>query len=1170
MVYFSKPTVIILFFNILVTNLIPQVLSFAVRQDAKEIKFKKYTYESIYSDDELNQSVFTKRHLNILKNETKNLFEFAWDKYMEFGYPFDEVKPIVCLPNKKDMKDEFNSDRNDVLGNFTATLFDSLDTFIIMNDYENFQKYSSLINETYKNFKIDSNIQVFETNIRILGSLLTCHLFAIDDRTKFNLPDYNGFYLNLAYDLGKRLILAYNTDSGIPFPKTNLMRGPFYLPNNKQSETCSAGVTTLIIEFTLLSRLTNDPIFEKLTKFSFLKIWDSRSNIDLIPMTINPLTNIFNDRITGIGASIDSFYEYALKYSILFNDELFNNIWFKSIKSLLIFSEENMIFQNLYFFNGLITTDWIDSLSAFFPGLLALNGNLSISYKSYKFFLKIWNYYGSIPERLNIRINKYVLKYFESETYKFNSNAKGMTNHETSEFLLENSVNLHWYPLRPEFIESTYYLYRSTKDPIFLNIGQSILRQLRNEFLSPCGFSGIDNIKYNLKKDRMESFVLSETLKYLYLLFDEDNFTHRFNSNLIFSTEGHPFWFDNYLLNKNSKFQIIDNNSENGEIDDYKRLSISDDDNEYQQIKFFASNTFSNKYNHFEQYSKDSSYGSLKGKIKNFFNFKDDGQKPNILNTAEGDSKTPNSLNAGQGDDSDDYINNNNNSSRSDNNINNNISLNTIYKNFYENKIDEFKVEVYSENVEKQNVFKNKFLIRYNKNLDFLFNRFNIDFPKDLKTDQLILVHKKFEVFYYNELKRQQEYLQTNNSDKDEGQLIRIHDEEQVRSLMIDDIKVAVVDSDYLNINRCEVKIDLTDPHFFSNNGVQSLEDDSLLLFSDILMKDHDFYSYDYMYSLSLNRPAHYKNETEFELSDNFYKRFINNNEQSYSKREASSVQIEGFLDISLGDLFNDMNENENGNEKTSNGDDNDDDENLFISSNSGGEDDYSSEMTRISKDIRNLDDNFKFVIRDQFCVTNELELPKDQSNYISIFRNVDTTSQEKLLIKNNDLFIEELRNLRIKLERVVDGDIDIYGNIITQDYIDSKWTNETINEWEKENLDENGDVKAMINEDKSKKKKKNLKQVEDNSIKRGLLRIIKINGKRINYGFDSRFSKEANSGTSLEIENKEKIRELSKLWLDPNSEVVRRGAKLAGLINGKGYLILNGEPVENFKLLEF
>lgn len=37
----------------------------------------------------------------------------------------------------------------------------------------------------------------------------------------------------------------------------------------------------------------------------------------------------------------------------------------------------------------------------------------------------------------------------------------------------------------------------------------------------------------------MESFVLSETLKYLYLLFDEKNPLASSDSNLIFTTEGH-------------------------------------------------------------------------------------------------------------------------------------------------------------------------------------------------------------------------------------------------------------------------------------------------------------------------------------------------------------------------------------------------------------------------------------------------------------------------------------------------------------------------------------------------------------------------------------------------------------------------------------------------------
>ena len=36
-----------------------------------------------------------------------------------------------------------------------------------------------------------------------------------------------------------------------------------------------------------------------------------------------------------------------------------------------------------------------------------------------------------------------------------------------------------------------------------------------------CGFASVSNIKTMQTDDRMESFFLSETLKYLYLLFDE-------------------------------------------------------------------------------------------------------------------------------------------------------------------------------------------------------------------------------------------------------------------------------------------------------------------------------------------------------------------------------------------------------------------------------------------------------------------------------------------------------------------------------------------------------------------------------------------------------------------------------------------------------------------------
>lgn len=58
-------------------------------------------------------------------------------------------------------------------------------------------------------------------------------------------------------------------------------------------------------------------------------------------------------------------------------------------------------------------------------------------------------------------------------------------------------------------------------------------------YFSDCGYASIENMKQNTLSDSMPSFFLSETCKYLYLLFDETNFVHE--RPYIFSTEAHPF-----------------------------------------------------------------------------------------------------------------------------------------------------------------------------------------------------------------------------------------------------------------------------------------------------------------------------------------------------------------------------------------------------------------------------------------------------------------------------------------------------------------------------------------------------------------------------------------------------------------------------------------------------
>lgn len=100
------------------------------------------------------------------------------------------------------------------------------------------------------------------------------------------------------------------------------------------------------------------------------------------------------------------------------------------------------------------------------------------------------------------------------------------------------------WPLRPEFIESTYLLYRATKHPFYLHVAALIVRNIQMYTRVQCGFASVGIHDLSLD-DRMDSFFLAETLKYLYLIFDEANwFNHH---NVIFSTEAHMFPVDQLI-----------------------------------------------------------------------------------------------------------------------------------------------------------------------------------------------------------------------------------------------------------------------------------------------------------------------------------------------------------------------------------------------------------------------------------------------------------------------------------------------------------------------------------------------------------------------------------------------------------------------------------------------
>ena len=252
-------------------------------------------------------------------------------------------------------------------------------------------------------FDINSKVQVFEVTIRVLGGLLSAHIYATDTgllgrQEKFN---YNGELLDLAVDLADRLLPAFNSPTGIPYPRINLRSG---LVPEETPETCSAGAGSLLLEFGTLSRLTGNPIYEDVARTAFYEVFKRRNtNTDLLGNTIDAETGLWTNTITGVGAGIDSFMEYAVKSYILFDDISYWNIWntlYESIKTHLQ-DQNKFIYKNINFITTALATTWIDSLAAYFPGLQVLAGDVEAAIKGHLQYWGIWSTFGMIPERYN-------------------------------------------------------------------------------------------------------------------------------------------------------------------------------------------------------------------------------------------------------------------------------------------------------------------------------------------------------------------------------------------------------------------------------------------------------------------------------------------------------------------------------------------------------------------------------------------------------------------------------------------------------------------------------------------------------------------------------------------------------------------------------------------------
>lgn len=105
---------------------------------------------------------------------------------------------------------------------------------------------------------------------------------------------------------------------------------------------------------------------------------------------------------------------------------------------------------------------------------------------------------------------------------------------------MNTRTSASFYILRPETAESLFILHQLTKDPIYREWAWEIWDAIDKHCKKGAGYGALQNVNNanSATDDRMESFFLAETLKYLYLIQDPDNFIDL--SKYVFNTEAHP------------------------------------------------------------------------------------------------------------------------------------------------------------------------------------------------------------------------------------------------------------------------------------------------------------------------------------------------------------------------------------------------------------------------------------------------------------------------------------------------------------------------------------------------------------------------------------------------------------------------------------------------------
>ena len=422
------------------------------------------------------------RNWRALGEDVKAQMAWAFAQYREKAWGKDEIKPVSGTYSSFPLRDHH-------LG---LTLIEALDTLWVMGLDDEFNAGVDWV-KANANFDVDGDVSVFETNIRLVGGLLSAHHACGDP-----------VLLAKAKDLADRLLPAFDTPSGIPWGKINLHTAVPSEPRNSP-----AGAGTYMAEFGTLSRLTGDDRYVRTAKRAMIALYEKRSSIGLLATQIHGPEGRWLSRTATVGSYGDSYYETLWDAWDLLGDADCKRMYDACTASILQHQREvrdgDLWFPDLDFETGAIISRRQDELASFYGGLLTQGGNARDGAAYTLSWAKVQDRFGILPEEYDYE----------------NRVATQVTN-----------------SLRPELADSCFNIWLIDRDERWRLIAANHFEAMKRWNKAEFGYTDMADVTSDPKRqaDHCPGYWWSEQMKYYHLIFSD---TPRFDYHRNYlSTEG--------------------------------------------------------------------------------------------------------------------------------------------------------------------------------------------------------------------------------------------------------------------------------------------------------------------------------------------------------------------------------------------------------------------------------------------------------------------------------------------------------------------------------------------------------------------------------------------------------------------------------------------------------